>query len=964
MTTMLALKKQQGLRVCGWLAACALAAGAASAQTQTPSPRIRSEVSMSDLTALKNSPRPSAVRIDAGRMPADTRLTGITLVFNRTAAQQADLNALLAAQQNPASPLFHKWLTPEQFGARFGMAQADLDKVEQWLEQQGFTVDWVARGRDMIRFSGTANQVNLAFQTEMHYFKGPDSVQHIGPATALYLPSAIAPTVEAIHDLVDLRPRSTHSSVNRIAHPEYTLNNNGTQYVLFAPGDIKVAYDVNSLITGGFTGTGQTIAVMGQSEISATDITNFQDAAGLTEKTPNMILVPATGTPAFSAGDEGESDLDVEWSGAMAPGATVDFVYTGNSGNSNGVFDSIAYAVDSQLGDIITVSYGSCETELALDAFDQESTYQEAEAQGQSIIASSGDFGSTACYGFSNLTTTQQQALAVSYPASSAYVTGIGGTEISSANDAVGTYWGSAATNSVTLTTALSYIPEIAWNDDAVAGQYAPSAGGGLSAGGGGVSTLYTSKPSWQTGVPGIPTDGKRDVPDVALYSSPDYPGYLFCSSDQSDWSSSQTGSCGNSEFYDSSSGYFTVAGGTSFAAPIFAGMVAIINQKAGYATGQGLLNPSLYTLASNSVTYASAFHDVTTGNNYCTAGTTYGYCSASGATEGYPAGTGYDLVTGLGSVDLANLANAWTASTSTLIGTTTVLSAATNSPTANVADNVTIAVSSDTGSTVPTGMVSVSVNGGTATSYTLTGNGTYVDALTFASAGSYTIVAQYAGDSTHAASTGALTVTVGGSSTGTGSITLAATSITVAQGSSGGSTVTVTPAGGYTGTVTFQVTTSSSELQTYGCYNVANATVSGTTAATTTVTVYTSASDCSSSGISKRATMHRFAGAGVAASHEPPAPRGKTLPVGLAALAGVLLLGLRRRAKWITMVGCLLLLAGAGLAIGCGGGGSSGGGSTNNNYVPKGAYTLGVTGTDTVSTSITSSTTFTLTVD
>ncbi len=323
--------------------------------------------------------------------------------------------------------------------------------------------------------------------------------------------------------------------------------------------------------------------------------------------------------------------------------------------------------------------------------------------------------------------------------------------------------------------------------------------------------------------------------------------------------------------------------------------------------------------------------------------------------------------MTGLGSVDLTNLANAWTASSSTLIGTTTVVSAATNSPTANVADNVTIAVSSDMGSTVPTGTVSVSVNAGTATSYTLTANGTYVDALTFANAGSYTIVAQYAGDATHAASTSALTVTVGGGSTGTGSFTLAATNITVKQGSSGGSTVTVTPSTSpaYTGTVTFQVTTSSSELQTYGCYNVANATVSGTTPATTSVTLYTSASDCSSAGIAKRATMHRFAGAGVAASHEPPAPRGKTLPVGLAALAGVLLLGLRRRAKWITMLGCVLLLAGAGLAIGCGGGGgSSGGGSTSNNYVPKGSYTLSVTGTDTVTNSITNSTTFTLTVN
>ncbi len=963
MTTMLALTKQQGLRVCGWLAACALAAGAISAQTQAPSPRIRSEISVSDVTPVKNSPRPFAdPRFDVGRMPADARLTGITLVFNRTAAQQADLQALLAAQQNPASPLFHKWLTPEQFGARFGMAQADLDKVEQWLQQQGFTIDEVGRAHGFIRFSGTANQVELAFQTQMHYYKGLEGVQHFSPSGPPTIPSAIAPVVETIRDLADLKPRSSHVPASRLPHPEYTFyGSNNQQYVLFAPGDIKVAYDINPLITGGYTGTGQTIAVMGQSEISATDITNFQDAAGLTEKTPNMILVPGTGSAAFSAGDEGESDLDVEWAGAIAPGAAIDFVYAGAT-SSGGVFDSLQYAIDSKLGTIITVSYGICEPLLGGSTLD--TVLQEAQSQGQTVIASSGDYGSTTCWNQTSNTSTEWE-LAVSYPASSEYVTGVGGTEVSAADDVVGTYWGSAPTtgNEVALTTALSYIPEVAWNDDVQSGQSSPSQNGGLSAGGGGKSILYTSKPSWQTRVTGIPADNARYVPDVALYSSPDLPGYLYCTSDQSDWVQGQTGSCGSSQFFDSSLGYFTIAGGTSFAAPIFAGMVAIVNQKAGYNAGQGLLNPTLYTLASNPTTYASAFHDVTSGNNYCTAGTTYGYCSASGATEGYVAGTGYDLVTGLGSVDLNNLTVGWPASTSTLIGTMTGLSAATNSPTVNTPDNVTITVSSDDGTTVPTGTVSVSVNGAAATTYTLTSNGTYVDALTFTAAGSYSIVAQYSGDATHAASTGALTVTVGGTSSGSGTFTLTATNISVSQGSSGGSTVTVTPAGGYTGTVTFQLSTSSSDLQTYGCYDVTNAVVSGTSAAKTTVTVYTSATQCASIELAKRQTLHRFAGAGgVAASHQLLAPRGKTLPIGLAALASFLLLGLRRRTKWITILGCLLLLAGAGLAIGCGGGGN--GGKTNNNYVPKGTYTLGVVGTDSLYSNITATTSFTLTVN
>lgn len=966
MTTMLAFLKQNGLRVCSWLAVGALAVGAAAAQA--PAARITAEISVSDVTPLQNSPRLFAeTGIDAGRMPADTRLTGITMVFNRTAAQEADLKALLAAQQNPSSPLFHKWLTPEQFGARFGMAEGDLAKVEQWLQQQGFTIDSVGRSRNSIRFDGTVNQVELAFQTQMHYYKTSDGVQHISPATRLSVPSAFASTIESIRNLTDLRPRSMHVPVSRSAHPDYTFNSNGTQYVLFAPGDIEVAYDIKSLLTAGDNGSGQTIAVMGQSEISTTDITNFQDAAGLAEKAPNIILVPNTGSAAFMSGDEGESDLDLEWSGAMAPGATIDFVYAGNSTTSNGVFDSIAYAVDSKLGDIITVSYGSCEPELVMAGFNQDSVYEQAASQGQSIIASSGDSGSTACFGFTDLTTAVQQELAVNYPASSQYVTGVGGTEITAANDAVGTYWSSASNNSVVLTTAQSYIPEVAWNDDATSGAISPANGGGLSAGGGGVSTLYTTQPTWQasyftaTGETN-PNSSARLVPDVALYSSPEYPGYLYCTSDTSDWQlPAQKGSCGNSQFYDPTSGYFTIAGGTSFAAPIFAGMVAILNQKAGYTAGQGLLNSSLYSLASNSTTYASAFHDVTSGNNDCTAGTTYGYCSSSGSTEGYAAGTGYDLVTGLGSVDLANLVAAWPASTSTLIGTTTTLSAANTSPNVNVADNITISVASDAPSTtIPTGTVAVSVNGGTATNYTLTSNGTYVDPLTFTSAGTYSIVAQYMGDATHAASSGALSVTVGGTSSGKGSFGLTATNISVSQGSSGGSTVTVTPSGGYTGTVTFNVTTTSTALQTYGCYNVNNATVSGTSPVTTTVSVYTSSADCSGTASRKHANLHRFTGRAVAPSHPAPTPS-KTLPIGLGALAGVLLLGMRRRAKWITTLGCLLLLAGAGLAIGCGSSSSS---SSTSNDVPTGTYTLSVVGTDSMTSTITANTSFTLTVD
>jgi len=967
MTTMLALSKQHGLSLCGWLAAGAMAA--ASLTAQKPAPRIQSEISLSDVAPVKAALGPFAqTRFDAGRMPTNTPLTGMLITFNRTPAQQADLDALLAAQQNPASPLFHQWLTPEQFGTRFGMTQQDLDKVQAWLQQQGFSIEWVARSRNAIRFSGTVNQVELAFQTQMHYYK-VDGEQHFAPSTPLSLPSAFAGTIESVRDISDFRMKPMHISANKRPRPDYTFWGTSQQYVLFAPGDIKVAYDIKPLVTANITGAGQTIAVMGQSQVSVSDIERFQTAAGLTVKDPTLVLVPGTGSSAVSSGDEGESDLDLEWSGAMAPGANIVLVYAGNSNSSNGVFDSIQYAVNSQIGDIITLSYGACELEL--NTFSQDTLYQQASAQGQSIIASSGDTGSTACFGYSNLTLTQQQSLAVNYPASSAYVTAVGGTEITAANDAVGTYWtsdGSSSNSNILLTSAISYIPEVAWNDDALSGKVSAASGGGLSSGGGGKSTLYTVKPSWQTGVPGITADSTRDVPDVALYSSPNYPGYLYCTSDTSDWSSGQTGSCVGGNFYDAS-GYFSVAGGTSFAAPIFAGMVALINQKANYVTGSGFLNPSLYTLASNSGTYTSAFHDVTTGNNYCTAtydvGKADGICPTGGSTLGFAAGTGYDMVTGLGSVDLNNLATAWPASTNTKIGTTTTVTAATSTPTANTADNFTITVSSDTGGTTPTGNISVSLNGGTASVFALTSNGTYVDPLTFTSAGAYTVVVQYLGDGTHAASTGAITVTVGGSSSGSGTFTVAATNVSVNQGSSGSSTVTVTPAGGYTGTVTFQLGTSSASLQQNGCYNVTNAVVSGTAAVTTSVNIMTSSAQCSTTGISKRPGMHRFVAAGrIASSHEAP-PLNKLVPVSVATLAGFLLLGsLRRRSKLLNLIGCLLLLATAGLAIGCGGGSSSGGGGGGSSTdVAKGTYTLTLSGSDTISSSITANTTFTLTV-
>jgi subtilase family serine protease len=925
------------------MAACALLALPLGAQSVAP--RITSEIADSEQATLRGSLHPLALsRFDAGRMPSDTKLNGVSLVFSRSAAQEADLEALLAAQQNPASPLYHQWLNPDQFAARFGVAEADLAKVKSWLEQQGFSVDSVARGRSMVRFSGTARQVEGAFSTEMHYYNVEGS-RHFAPATELSVPAALAPVVLAVGNLNDFRLKPMHIVP---AHPDYTSGQSGA--VHFAPGDIAKVYDINLWNTAGHNGAGQSIAIVGQSAIVTSDIENFQSAAHLSIKDPTLVIVPGSGTSTIYTGDESESDIDLEWSGAVAPGASLVFVYVGNNLNT-GVFDSLEYAVDKDIAPIISISYGACETALTQSEVNTiEAIGKRAIAQGQTIIVSSGDSGSTACSGYTGttdggvtFTTAMEEALAVSYPASSAYVTAMGGTEITAAEDVTGPYW-EAASGSDLLTSALQYIPEVAWNDD--------NLGNGLSSSGGGASALIP-RPAWQTGTIGgstIPGGTMRLIPDIALYSSPNYPGYLFCSSDSE---SGILGSC-SSGFRDANSKYLTVAGGTSFAAPVFAGMVALLNQAKGYTSGQGLLNPTLYAMAANSATYASAFHDTPTGsNNDCDAGSSY--CTGE---IGYSTGPGYDEVTGLGSVDLAKLIEAWTPAqvVSTLIGTTTTITASSSTPALNATDTFTITVTAADGST-PTGSIAISVDSGAAVTVNLnpgstagTATGTYQEA--FATSGTHQIVAQFAQTATLASSAGTVQVTV----PTTGGFTLSASGITVAQGSEGTLTITVAPSGGYTGTVDITPTNSSLSF----CYSTTTATVSGTAAVQTSMIIDLKVSDCGLSNTQGGSGTKLFQSGSQKANlstHASPSIAAAAFSFAGLFLAG--LLGWRRRQ--LRLVCGLLVLGIAGLALSACGGGSSSSSSTSTSTGTK--YTITLTGQDSASSAFSATTTFTLTV-
>jgi subtilase family serine protease len=968
MTTTFLSSSLKRLSICGSLAAFALAATTLAAQTSAP--RIQAEISTSAVSTLQGSLHPLAqAQYDSGRVPADTRLIGISIVFNRSAAQQADLESLIAAQQNPGSPLYHQWLNPDQFAARFGMAQSDVNKVQTWLQQQGFSVDSVARSRNLIRFSGSAGQVEQAFQTQMHFYT-IGGVKHFAPSTALSLPSALAPVVIAVRNLDDFRPKPMiEKSRKSQANPAFTSSVSGS--VFFAPGDIELAYGINTLISAGDTGAGQTIAIMGQSSIVATDIENFETAAGLPVKDPNQILVPGTGAAQAYAGDEGESDLDIEWSGAIAPGADIFFVYAGSTSNG-GVYDSIQYAIDEKIGNIISVSYGTCEPSLSAgQASALDLVLAQAVAQGQTVLAASGDAGSSACY--QSPTTTSpplatQEELAVSYPASSQYVTGVGGTEITTADDTSGSPYWEAKGSSDEITSLLQYIPEVAWNDDAAAVAAGATT---LSATGGGVSTLYTTKPSWQTGVPGIPADGKRDVPDVAFYASPDLPGYLFCTSDTSDWNTSQQASC-NSGFRDSATQDLTLAGGTSFATPVFAGMVAVLNQAKGYTEGQGLINPTLYTLASNSVTYAAAFHDVATGNNECPSSLGSTYCST--ASEGsYATGAGYDEVTGLGSVNLSALVAAWPATTGpVLISTTTTVSASSTTPALNASDTFTITVTPASGTVAPGGTITAIVDGGTpVTGIALTASGSSGVATyptSFTTAGTHTIVFQYSGSTTFAPSTTAITVTVPGTSSGKGIFTFTPppTNVTVAQGSSGSSTITVTPAGGYTGTVYLSFTSSNDSALTNLCYDFTttlsdgdgSVPVMGAAAATTQLTFDTNAADCASAAIAKsgKHAMHRLGPLKTSQNNTP-----NRTPLAIA-FAGLLLAGfMGRSSRKLRGLAAVIGLLAIGLGLSACGSSSS---STTVSDPPKGTYTINVTGQDSTTATITATTTFTLVID
>jgi trimeric autotransporter adhesin len=1099
MTTMLAFLKQHGFRVSSWLAVCAVAVGAAAAQA--PAARITQNVDDSSRVTLKNGVS-SMLRSasDHGAVEGSTAITNMRLVLSRTDEQTAALDTYLAELQQKSSPNYHKWLTPAQFGERFGAASSDIDAITSWLETQGFTNISVDSGRTSIAFSGTAATVAQAFRTSIHSFT-INGRQFTSNITNPSIPAALAAVVTGVAHLNSTGPRpfshqgimgqlnpetsrlepiNTDAARAGTLHSDLTTGSSGSYSLYLVPGDAATIYSTPNSFNANFstgtsyTGTGVTIGIIGDALVSTTPIANYRSLfLGDTTTVPTII-----GTTT-STSDADEAYLDLEVSGGLAPGANLRF-YTGSDGS---LATQITTALSDNLVDILSVSFGLCEQDMTTaDNATYSGYWQQAAAQGIPVTVSTGDSGSAGCDSTSTSgganTTAATGGLGVNGLASSPNNIAVGGTDFQLTQNNFGTY--ASTTNSATAhyRTALKYIPEMVWNDSTqinttisanIPWTATTSIKANIVAGSGGASSCSVNttstttgtctsghaKPSWQRGT-GVPSDSVRDIPDVSLMAGVDYnSAWLVCTNDTSQGITANCASSG-------SSFYFYGFGGTSAAAPAFAGILALTQQaQGGGRLGQAAAN--LYNLYNNGA--AAVFHDTIVGNNSvpCTSGTTNCVKNTAGNyfESGYDTTTGYDLASGLGSVDATAMISNWASGMGSATATVTATPAATS---IDVTQALSVSVAVTGGSGTPTGSVSITsgsytssaanLDGGIATviipsnslavgadtlTVNYTGDGVYSAAsittavtvtgpgltttstalatsattttygtsvtltatvtpaaatgtvyfydgnpltssklllgsgtlssgtATYATStlgvGAHTITASYSGDTAYAGSTStAVTVTVSNPVVSAGSFTLTATNITASQGSSGSSTVTVTPVNSYTGTVGFTLSTSSTSLQTNGCYAISNASVTGATAATTTLTVYTSSSACSSVATVKKNAVKKFnTGASVIASANPaPAAGSNGLPYGLVAAAGVLLLGLRRRAKWITTLGCLLLLAGAGLAIGCGG--SSG--SSSSGKVDKGTYSLALDGADTTSSSIAASTTLTLTVN
>ena len=578
-------------------AAAALLFGAASAFAARPEDAFRDV-----------APVPAEVSrsVDVGRLDEDVRFTRAILVL--PACDAAGLERFLESLQDPSSPDFRRWLTPEEFGRRFGAPEADVAALRAHLEANGLEVEDIPAGRTALLFSGRAADVERAFATELRevFVDGAIRVANVRPAR---LPGGLASRTAGLLSLNSFPRRKALARRT----PAYT---DGSGRHVLAPADFATIYGIDALAAAGINGTGRKIAVLAQTNVNLADTRFFRQYFGLPPNDPQVVL---NGTDPGINGDEIEADLDIQWAGAVAPAAQVLLIVSKTNLPSYGVDLSALYAVNNNIADVLNLSYGACENDFVdSDTVFYTNIWAQAAAQGMTSFVASGDSGAAGCEGQSATTGTVRS---VNGLGSSPYATCVGGTQYLDTS-APAAYW-SSTNDPVTKKSAKGPIPEGAWNES--------GAGSGLAATGGGVSVLFT-RPSWQN-VAGVPAGTGRAVPDVSVAGAGHTPYYIVL------------GGSG------SASGLARVYG-TSASSPAFAGIAALLSQRAGSRLGN--LNPLLYALGQTQYGTSGAaspgtgpFRDVTTGSN-----------SVPGVT-GYDAGPGYDAATGLGSPDVTALASA-----------------------------------------------------------------------------------------------------------------------------------------------------------------------------------------------------------------------------------------------------------------------------------------------------------------
>lgn len=840
----------------------------ALAQVATPSAvvnRIVEHIDESNHITFKGNVHPLArARFDHGSVPVSMPSGRITLVLQRSKTQQQALEQYLSSLQEKSSPNYHKWLTPAQYGAAYGIADSDLQTVKAWLQSRGFQIDNISQARNVIQFSGTMDQVQTAFHTSIHKFV-VNGESHYANTTDPQIPAALAPVIAGIGPLHDFRPKSLaklggtarFDTTTHTIKPELTqTGSNNTSILYVVPADAATIYDTPNVILNPnysgktYDGTGVNIGIVGDSDLTLQDVENYRIAfLGESAATANLPTVIVEGTDPGASGiiitnDEVEALLDTEIAGGIAPKAKI-YYYT-----STDLFGSLLRAIDDNTVSILSISYGECELSLGNTVNGQlNEWFSQAAAQGISITVSSGDSGSAGCDADSE--NTASNGLAVNGLASTPWTIAVGGTDFNTLPANFSTYVTTASTGSaVYYRTAKSYIPESPWNDStsfnsSIANNIAytnSSSATNVIAAGGGVSSCTTQdgtgnclggyvKPSFQSLL--TPNDSVRDLPDVSLFSGNGFyqAVWAVCSDSVANGSSTTYTDCQTTNGQLTSNSTVSGFGGTSASAPAFAGMLALVSQAQGGAR-LGQADSVLYQLAQSE--YSTVFHDITSGDNsvVCTSGSPN--CGVNSFITGYNAGMVYDLASGLGSIDVAAMVNNWNSVSQAI--TTTTLNINGSTAAVNAAHGTPLTFNAAVTPSSATGLIGIIDTANQSSGGTLN-DGQFGFSLIDGSGsatynglpgGNYTVQANYAGDASDATSTSTpINVTISPESSSTAlSCTAYPIYQGINQGLSGGHSYSFPYGAWYLSPLTAQINGTSADEVKNGTQGVATGTV------------------------------------------------------------------------------------------------------------------------------------------